>query len=48
MIWAGDDQPDTFRIKIWTEDALGVETVVYDNGYDQPIDHGSIVIHTKK
>ena len=47
MLWAGDDDPDTFRIKIWTEDELGVEDIVYDNGMDQPIGGGSIVIHTK-
>jgi PKD repeat protein len=47
-IWAGDDAPDTFRIKIWTEDGAGVETVVYDNGSDQAIAGGQIVIHTKK
>lgn len=46
MIWAGDDEPDTFRIKIWWEDN-GNEVVVYDNGMDQPIGGGSIVIHTK-
>jgi hypothetical protein len=46
MLWAGDG-PDTFRIRIWTEDAAGVETDVYDNGRDQPIGDGSIVIHTK-
>ncbi len=45
MIWARDDSPDTFRIKIWYED-IG-EVLVYDNGFDQPIDGGSIVIHTK-
>ena len=47
MLWAGDHDPDTFRIKIWTEDSSGVETVVYDNGFEQEIDGGSIVIHTK-
>jgi hypothetical protein len=47
MIWAGDDEPDTFRIKIWEEDSGG-ETVIYDNGTDQAISGGSIVIHTKK
>ena len=46
MIWAKDDSPDTFRIKIWYEGAA--EEVVYDNGFNQPIDGGSIVIHTKK
>ncbi len=45
MIWAGDNDPDTFRIKIWSENP--VETVVYDNGSDQAIGGGSIVIHTK-
>jgi hypothetical protein len=39
--------PGTFRIKIWTETA-GVETVVYDNGTDQAISGGSIVVHTGK
>jgi hypothetical protein len=47
MIWAGDADPDTFRIKIWTEDDSGVETVVYDHGMDQAIGGGSIVIHTQ-
>ena len=47
MLWAGDKEPDTFRIKIWEEDEDGVETVVYDNGFNQEIAGGSIVIHTK-
>ena len=47
QIWAGDNSPDTFRIKIWAE-AGGGEVVVYDNGMHQPINGGSIVIHTKK
>jgi len=50
MIWAGDGSgpngADTFRIRIWWE-AGGGENVVYDNGVDQPIGGGSIVIHTK-
>jgi len=46
MLWAGDDDPDTFRIKIW-EEVNGVETVVYDNGVQQPIGGGSIVVHKK-
>jgi len=46
MLWAGDDDPDTFRIKIW-EEVDGVETVVYDNGVQQPIGGGSIVVHKK-
>jgi hypothetical protein len=47
QIWAGDNDPDTFRIKIWYEDN-GAEIVVYDNGMNQEIGGGSIVIHTKK
>jgi len=46
MLWAGDRDPDTFRIKIWTE-VDDVETIVYDNGMDQEIGGGSIVVHTK-
>lgn len=48
MLWAGDGTgsggEDTFRIKIWYEKD-GDETVVYDNGMDQPISRGSIVVH---
>lgn len=47
MIWAGDGSPDTFRIRIWEEDASGTQTDVYDNGFGQEIGGGSIVIHTK-
>jgi hypothetical protein len=46
MLWAGDGSPDTFRIKIWLEDNAG-EHVVYDNGFDQAIGGGSIVVHSK-
>ncbi len=50
MIWAGDGAvsggSDTFRIRIWWE-AGGVETDVYDNGAEQAIGGGSILIHTK-
>lgn len=45
MLWAGDHNPDTFRIKIWYED--GGEHVVYDNGVQQAIAGGSIVVHAK-
>jgi hypothetical protein len=48
QIWAGDGESDTFRIKIWVEDASGNETVIYDNGFDQEIGGGNIVVHTKK
>ena len=46
MLWAGDKDPDTFRIKIWWEDGE-TEYLVYDNGADQPIGGGNIVVHTK-
>lgn len=45
MLWAADD-PDTLRIRIWTQDAGG-ETDVYDNGFDQPTGGGSIVVHAR-
>jgi hypothetical protein len=45
--WAGDGTPDTFRIRIWWE-VDGVENVVYDNGFNQGIGGGSIVVHTGK
>lgn len=48
MLWAGDDDPDTFCIKIWEEDESGNEAVIYDNGFNQEIGGGSIVIHAKK
>ena len=48
MLWAGDGSPDTFRIRIWWEGADGVENVVYDNSFNQPIGGGSIVVHTSK
>ncbi len=44
MIWATDSSPDTFRIRIWSEDAAGNETDVYDNGF-QEIGGGSIRVH---
>ncbi|MDX1664048.1 MAG: hypothetical protein R3272_09655 [Candidatus Promineifilaceae bacterium] len=54
QVWAGDDDPDTFRIKIWDEYDGGTEFLFYDNGFDgsgyesgQPISGGSIVIHSK-
>jgi len=47
MLWAGDNDHDTFRIKNWYE-VDGEKNVVYDNGMNQGIGGGSIVIHTKK
>jgi hypothetical protein len=50
MIWTGDGTgpggADTFRIKIWWEDS-DTENVVYDNGMDQPIGGGSVVVHDR-
>ena len=43
MLWAGDGTPDTFRIKIWE----GEDNTVYDNGVNQAIGGGSIVVHKK-
>jgi hypothetical protein len=40
MITVDDDSPDTFRMKIWTD-----EGTVYDNGSQQALGGGSIVIH---
>lgn len=47
MLWAGDGSPDTFRIKVWSK-VDGVRDIVYDNGLDQEIGGGSIVIHKKE
>ena len=41
-IWADDGATDTFRIQIW--DANGI---VYDNGAQQSLGGGSIVVHSK-
>jgi hypothetical protein len=52
MLWATDGahkdpaEADTFRIKIWYEDGDD-EIAVYDNGFDQPIGGGNIVVHSK-
>jgi hypothetical protein len=50
MLWATDQSlasDDTFRIKIWYEEDGGNETVVYDNGFDQAIGGGSIIVHAR-
>jgi len=47
MLWASDSSPDTFHIHIWWEDAAGQHDV-YDNGIDQTIGAGNIVVHTGK
>jgi hypothetical protein len=49
-LWGRDgtglDGEDTFRIKIWYE-TDGVETLIYDNGFDQPIGGGNIKVHRR-
>jgi hypothetical protein len=47
MVWAGDGAPDTLRIRIWSE-LNGSETVVYDNGTNQLIGAGNIIVHVRK
>jgi hypothetical protein len=47
MVWAGDSDEDTFRIRIWWEEADGGEHDVYDNGVEQVIGGGNIVVHAK-
>ncbi len=47
MVWANDGKPDALRIKIWWLDDDSVEHVVFDNGSQQPIGGGSIVITRK-
>jgi hypothetical protein len=47
MLWAEDGSRDTFRIRIWWEDAAG-EHDVYDNTTAQAIGAGNIVVHTGK
>jgi sugar lactone lactonase YvrE len=52
MLWAGDETGtngfDTFRIRIWWESDDEIEHIVYDNGVDQEIDGGNIVVHIGK
>jgi hypothetical protein len=43
----GDGAP-YFRIRIWWEDSDGVEHDVYDNGFNQAIGGGSIVMKMGK
>jgi hypothetical protein len=51
MLWAGDGTgpsgEDTFRIKIWQDGPSG-EIVLYDNGMNQPIAAGNIIVHMGK
>ena len=43
-LWVVDSAPDTFRIQIWWEDSAGAH-IVYDNGSNQTISGGSLVVH---
>jgi hypothetical protein len=47
MLTACDKDPDTFRIRIWQGEDKD-ENIIYDNGVEQEIGGGSIVIHTGK
>jgi hypothetical protein len=54
MVWAGDGVPDTFRIKIWYEEA-NTEILVFDSNdcdgckaQDTGISSGNIIIHGAK
>jgi probable HAF family extracellular repeat protein len=44
MLWANDGTSEGFRVRIWHEDAVGKETVVYDNDEDQAIEKGKIIL----
>ena len=52
MISATDADIDLFRIKIWEEDELGVESVLYDNTLGSEdgavLGGGNIVVHKTK
>jgi hypothetical protein len=47
MLRAVDGEPDTFWLQIW-EEISDEELLIYDNGSDQSIGGGSIVIQTGK
>ena len=50
MLWAGDNDPDvdTFRILIWEGTEEDPVALMYDNGPNDPITGGSIIIHKEK
>ena len=50
MLWAGDNDPDvdTFRILIWEGTEEDPEVLVYDNGPNDLITGGNIIIHKEK
>ena len=45
MIWATQGSPDTLRIQI-TDSATGA--TVYDNGNQQALGAGSVIVHAGK
>jgi hypothetical protein len=45
MLWATDGTQDTFHIKIWGDNE---GAPIYDNGKDQVISGGSIIVHKAK
>ena len=45
MLSADDGTPDTFRIHVWEDATTGDDVTVYDNGSQQPLGGGSIVVH---
>ena len=44
QIWTYDD-PDEIRVKIWSEDETGTETIIYDTGEAVPLGGGGITVH---
>jgi hypothetical protein len=44
MVWAKDGNPNTIRIKVWSEGPNG-ETVLYDNGAAQSLGGGNVQVH---
>lgn len=47
QIWIEDD-PDRIRVKIWTTDSAGTETVVYDTGELLDLGGGQLKIHRRR
>ena len=44
MVWGFAGNPSTFRIKIWSVGAGGVENILYDNLTLQPLGGGAIIL----
>lgn len=45
-VGVGKADANTFRIRIWFEDA-GADVIVYDNGVTQAVSGGNIIVQTK-